>query len=97
MSEIGPYEFMAREFERLAVLRKMWSANEVAKILRQYDIEKDAIATLVRERDALREALTDMEAYCSGGYDDGRSPPRREETLAKARAALTAALGGKDE
>ena len=40
MSDISPYEFMAREFERLAVLRKMWSAHEVAAIIRRYDIER---------------------------------------------------------
>lgn len=40
MIEISPYEFMAREFERLAILRKMWSAAEVAKIIRRYDIER---------------------------------------------------------
>jgi hypothetical protein len=32
---ISAYEFMAREFDRLAVLRKMWSADEVANIIRR--------------------------------------------------------------
>lgn len=40
--EISPYEWMAQEFERLAVLRKMWTALEVAAILRRYDIERTA-------------------------------------------------------
>ena len=38
--EISPYEWMAREFERLAILRKMWNALEVSAILRRYDIER---------------------------------------------------------
>lgn len=36
--EISPYEFMAREFDRLAILRKMWSAGEVAAIIRKHEI-----------------------------------------------------------
>lgn len=40
--EISPYEWMAQEFERLAILRKMWTADEVAAILRRYDIERPA-------------------------------------------------------
>ena len=41
MSEVSPYEWMAQEFDRLAILRKMWSADEVAAILRRHDIERD--------------------------------------------------------
>lgn len=36
--ELSPYEFLAREFDRLAILRKMWSADEVAAIIRRHAI-----------------------------------------------------------
>ena len=39
--EISPYEWLAREFDRLAILRKMWSAGEVAAIIRRHDIERN--------------------------------------------------------
>ena len=42
-NEISPYEWMAQEFDRLAVLRKMWSAAEVAAIIRRHDIERKDI------------------------------------------------------
>ena len=35
---ITSYEFMAREFDRLAILRKMWSAAEVASVIRRMEI-----------------------------------------------------------
>lgn len=53
--EISPYEFMAREFDRLAILRKMWSAGEVAAILRRHDIER--AASPVSDGEARRKAL----------------------------------------
>ena len=42
-NEISPYEWMAREFDRLAILRKMWSAHEVAATLRRYDTSRDKL------------------------------------------------------
>ena len=39
--EISPYEWLAQEFERLAVLRKMWTPFEVAAIIRRHDIERN--------------------------------------------------------
>jgi hypothetical protein len=35
---ISPYEWLAQEFERLAVLRKMWTPFEIAEIIRRHDI-----------------------------------------------------------
>ncbi|TGQ11196.1 hypothetical protein EN858_14835 [Mesorhizobium sp. M4B.F.Ca.ET.215.01.1.1] len=37
---ISPYEWMAQEFDRLAVLRKMWTALEVAATIRNHDIHR---------------------------------------------------------
>jgi hypothetical protein len=42
---ISPYEWMAQEFERLAVLRKMWTALEVAEVIRRRD--QSHLATLM--------------------------------------------------
>ena len=38
--EISPYEWLAQEFDRLAILRKMWTADEVAATIRRHDIER---------------------------------------------------------
>jgi hypothetical protein len=40
--EISPYEWLAQEFDRLTILRKMWPAHEVAAIIRRHDIERTA-------------------------------------------------------
>lgn len=42
--EISPYEWLAQEFERLAILRKMWTADEVAATIRRHDIERPALS-----------------------------------------------------
>jgi hypothetical protein len=34
----SPYEWLAQEFDRLAILRKMWTALEVAAMIRRHDI-----------------------------------------------------------
>jgi len=44
--EISPYEWLAQEFERLAILRKMWTAHEVAAMIRRHDIERPAARAL---------------------------------------------------
>lgn len=38
--ELTSYEWLDQEFDRLAVLRKMWTANEVAAMIRRHDIER---------------------------------------------------------
>jgi hypothetical protein len=46
--EISPYEWLAQEFDRLAILRKMWTAYEVAAMIRRHDIERPAARALDR-------------------------------------------------
>jgi hypothetical protein len=52
---ISPYEWLAQEFDRLAILRKMWTALEVAAMIRRHDIYRTSAA--LPPQGELREAL----------------------------------------
>lgn len=47
--------------------------------------EIERLSLLVEEA---KKALTMIEAYTTGGYDDGKSPPRRDEAISEVRALL---------
>lgn len=53
--EVSAYEFMAREFDRLAILRKMWSGGEVAGIIRRMAIEDPREALIASQAARIRE------------------------------------------
>lgn len=91
---ISPYEWLAQEFERLAVLRKMWTAHEIAATIRRHDIERSRPPVDSDEMKALREALTAAREVL---IDLLETPaPNKHPTIARIDAALSAGSQGSD-
>lgn len=65
---VSAYDFMAQEFDRLAILRKMWGADEVAATIRRM-----AIPSQTEFRPAEQAVTEALRSHWHGVFLDGRN------------------------